>query len=63
MLELAARCYVPQNIYLADDTVAANIAFGIESEDIDFKAVERGSVIANLHDFVINELLVSTIQL
>ena len=48
--------YVPQNIYLADDTVAANIAFGIESEDIDFKAVERASIIANLHDFVINEL-------
>jgi ABC-type multidrug transport system fused ATPase/permease subunit len=24
--------YVPQHIYLSDDTVAANIAFGVESK-------------------------------
>jgi ATP-binding cassette, subfamily B, bacterial PglK len=48
--------YVPQQIYLADDTVAANIAFGIESNEIDFKAVERAAHIANLHDFVVGEL-------
>ena len=27
--------YVPQEIYLADDTVSANIAFGIDTKDID----------------------------
>ena len=48
--------YVPQNIYLADDTVAANIAFGVNSEDINYEAVERAARISNLHNFVINEL-------
>lgn len=48
--------YVPQQIYLADDTVAANIAFGIQAENIDSKALERAAQIANLHEFVVNEL-------
>ncbi len=48
--------YVPQNIYLADDTVAANIAFGTPAEQIDQVAVERAARIANLHDFVSSEL-------
>ena len=48
--------YVPQNIYLADDTVAANIAFGVDHKNINKKAFERASKIANLHNFVIEEL-------
>jgi ABC-type multidrug transport system fused ATPase/permease subunit len=48
--------YVPQHIYLSDDTVAANIAFGIASENIDQEVIEKVSKIANLHEFVINEL-------
>ena len=48
--------YVPQQIYLADDTVAANIAFGVEAQNINQDYVEKASKIANLHDFVINEL-------
>jgi len=48
--------YVPQQIYLVDDTVAANIAFGIQAKDIDQVAVERAAKIANLHEFVVNEL-------
>ena len=48
--------YVPQHIYLSDNTVAANIAFGIEDEDINDEAIEKASKIANLHDFVINNL-------
>ena len=48
--------YVPQNIYLADDTIASNIAFGIPSQLINQKSVERASKIANLHEFVVNEL-------
>ena len=52
------RCigYVPQQIFLADDTVEANIAFGTEYKDIDYDKVERVAKIANLHEFVINEL-------
>jgi ABC-type multidrug transport system fused ATPase/permease subunit len=48
--------YVPQNIYLSDDTIASNIAFGIEIKNINQNAVEKASRIANLHNFVINEL-------
>lgn len=48
--------YVPQQIYLADDTVAANIAFGEAPEHINQAAVERAAKIANLHKFIINEL-------
>ena len=48
--------YVPQQIYLADDTVTANIAYGVELENINQEAVERAAKIAKLHEFVINEL-------
>tara|TARA_Y200000002_G_scaffold381864_1_gene397081 strand:+ start:1270 stop:3060 length:1791 start_codon:yes stop_codon:yes gene_type:complete len=48
--------YVPQHIYLSDDSVAANIAFGVDHKDIDLIAVERAAKIANLHDFIIEEL-------
>lgn len=48
--------YVPQTIYLADDTVAANIAFGVPAEEIDHGRVEEAARIANLHDFVVNEM-------
>ena len=48
--------YVPQQIFLADETVAANIAFGVPNEQIDQRAVERAGRIANLHQFVIDEL-------
>ncbi len=48
--------YVPQNIYLADDTICANIAFGVDPKLIDFQAVERASRIANLHNFVVKNL-------
>jgi ABC-type multidrug transport system fused ATPase/permease subunit len=47
---------VPQNIYLSDDTVAANIAFGTDLEFINHEAVVKASKIANLHDFIIDEL-------
>ena len=48
--------YVPQHIYLADDSVKANIAFGIPAELVDYAALERAARIANLHDFVTQEM-------
>jgi ABC-type multidrug transport system fused ATPase/permease subunit len=48
--------YVPQQIFIADDTIASNIAFGLETKDINKEAVEKAAKIANLHEFVINEL-------
>ena len=48
--------YVPQQIYLSDDTIAANIAFGIHPKDIDQVVIENVSKISELHEFVINDL-------
>lgn len=48
--------YVPQQIFLIDDSVAANIAFGLPPEARDMAAVERAARLAELHDFVIGEL-------
>lgn len=52
----AAIGYVPQHIFLADQSVAANIALGLPESQIDREAVERAARLANLHDFVISEL-------
>ena len=43
-------------IYLSDDTVAANIAFCVEPKEINLTAVERSAKISNIHKFVIDEL-------
>ena len=41
--------------FLADDTVSANIAFGINPKDVNQEAVEEAAEIAP-YEFVINEL-------
>ncbi len=48
--------YVPQQIHLIDDTIAANIAFGVEPKDVDSAAVVRAAKIAHLHEFVDRDL-------
>lgn len=48
--------YVPQEIYLSDDTVASNIAFGVDKGDINHEALENAAKISNLHEFVTNDL-------
>jgi ATP-binding cassette, subfamily B, bacterial PglK len=48
--------YVPQQIFLSDDTVRGNIAFGRAPEEIDDQAVERAARLAALHNFVLEEL-------
>lgn len=48
--------YVPQAIYLTDDTIAANIAFGVPPHKIDQTALEHAARAAALHDFVTQEL-------
>ena len=44
--------YIPQTIYLSDDTIRKNIAFGIKDEDIDDEAVTAAMKKAQLYDFV-----------
>jgi ABC-type multidrug transport system fused ATPase/permease subunit len=48
--------YVPQHIYLADASIAENIAFGMPLGNIDMEAVVRAARAAQIHDFVIGEL-------
>lgn len=48
--------YVPQDIYLADASIASNIAFGVEERDIDREKIEQAAKIANMYDFIVNEL-------
>ena len=33
--------YIPQNIYLMDDTIAANIAFGVPEDQVDQKKLQK----------------------
>ncbi len=47
--------YVPQQIYLADDTVTRNIAFGVPEEEIDMEAVRDAARRAHIGDFVEEE--------
>ena len=48
--------YVPQGIFLLDDTITANIAFGTDPEKVDINALLKASKIANIHNFVQEEL-------
>jgi ABC-type bacteriocin/lantibiotic exporter with double-glycine peptidase domain len=48
--------YVPQNIFLTADTIAANIALGFVESKIDYEAVERAARLANLHQFIVDQL-------
>lgn len=48
--------YVPQQIFLTDDTIAANVAFGVPKDQIDMAGVERAARTAALHDFVMSDL-------
>lgn len=46
--------YVPQQIFLVDDSIAANIAFGVPLKERDQNAVERAAKMAELHDFILD---------
>ncbi|MDN5249888.1 ABC transporter ATP-binding protein [Betaproteobacteria bacterium LSUCC0117] len=48
--------YVPQQGYLIDDTVTANIAFGVEKDKVDQLQVKRSAMIAQIHEFIERDL-------
>ena len=48
--------YVPQQIYLKDDTVARNIAFGLADKEIDRDKLAQVAQVANIYVFIIQEL-------
>ena len=46
--------YVPQTIYLTDDTLRNNIAFGIDNDDIDDDMVNKAIKLAQLDEYISN---------
>jgi ABC-type multidrug transport system fused ATPase/permease subunit len=48
--------YVPQHIWLSDDTLARNIAFGVPDQEIDHDAVRAAATAASLDRFIATEL-------
>jgi len=48
--------YVSQHIYLTDDTVTRNIAFGIPDQSIDHEKVVQSARLANIDKFIENDL-------
>ncbi|CAM8394652.1 MdlB ABC-type multidrug transport system, ATPase and permease components [Candidatus Methylopumilus universalis] len=44
--------YVSQVIYLSDDSIRRNVAFGVPEDEIDDDAVNRALKLSNLNDFI-----------
>jgi ABC-type multidrug transport system fused ATPase/permease subunit len=48
--------YVPQQIFLVDDSVARNIAFGLPAAGVDQERVEAAARVAQIHEFITTEM-------
>lgn len=48
--------YVPQVIYLTDDTIEANIAFGVPRDEIDYEMVRTAAKLAQIDNFIEHHL-------
>ncbi len=46
--------FIPQNLYLFDDTIVSNITYGLLEKDIDYKKFNKCIKISNLTDFINN---------
>ena len=46
--------YVPQGVFLLDDTIEKNIAFGLKENEIDLKRVIESAKNAQIHNFVMS---------
>jgi ATP-binding cassette subfamily B protein len=46
--------HVPQVIYLADDSIAANIAFGIPKDKIDMGRVRKAATLAQIDEHIVS---------
>ena len=44
--------YVPQSIFLSDETIRGNIAYGVDSEDINHEKIEECIRMSNLKEFI-----------
>jgi ABC-type multidrug transport system fused ATPase/permease subunit len=48
--------YVPQSVFLLDDSIAANIALGVDAAEIDMARVEQAARAAQIHGFISRDL-------
>ena len=48
--------YVPQTIFIADDTIARNIALGCKKDEIDYAQIRSVAKLAQINDFIENDL-------
>lgn len=48
--------YVPQHLYLSDDKIKNNIAFGVPEKKIDMELVKEAAKISNIDQFITTEL-------
>ena len=46
--------YVPQSIFLTDQSILSNIAFGVDEKEIDMEAVIRAARQSNIHEFILS---------
>ena len=46
--------HVPQDIYLTNNTIAENIAFGIDKKYINFKKVQKAAELAGIDSYIKN---------
>ena len=46
--------YVPQSNFFTDSSIIENIAFGLESDKIDFDQVVKSAKMAQIHDFILS---------
>jgi len=48
--------YVPQEVFLFDDSVASNITLGVKKAEVDKKQLERATQLADIYDFISEQL-------
>jgi len=48
--------YVPQEVFLFDDTISRNIAMTFNDQDLNMEQVTYAAQTANIHEFIVNEL-------
>jgi ATP-binding cassette, subfamily B, bacterial PglK len=46
--------YVPQSIFLTDQSILRNIAFAVDEKEIDMEAVIRAAKQSNIHEFILS---------
>lgn len=47
--------YVPQEVFLFDDTIARNVAIGQTDEEIDYERLKKVTQLADIYDFISQE--------